>query len=169
MGAAMSSCWPSMEENERKLLGSQRYSTSSSGGATDEFPPSPISRRQQRNMSPHTTQPVEKKRKKSRKASRIVSDLQRTEAQKNKSQYQDEHEEKVRRRKETCAASGRTMDSFSTCAEIVDTKNLDRIFDRMQTEERSLWAQYGSDVFTPVTSDFNEWSCMLPQTASPSY
>lgn len=159
MGAAMSSCWPSMEENERKLLEKQRFSLSSSGGGTDEFPPSAISRRKQRQVSPATT-------KKSRKPSRVLSDLQRVEAKKVPGTLAP-GEDKARRRKDACAVSCRTMDSISTSATIVDTKNLDRIFDRMQTEERCLWAQYGDDVFTPVTSDFNEWGAMLPPP--PSY
>lgn len=160
----MSSCWPSMEEHERKLLEKQRYSLSSSGGGTDEYPPSPISRRKQRQVSPAATDTTKRNRKKSR----ILSDLQRNEAYNNKKTCDQEAiEDKARRRKDAnaaaaCAMSCRTVDSISTTAEIVDTKNLDRIFDRMQTEERCLWAQYGSDVFTPVTSDFNEWGCITP-------
>lgn len=46
--------------------------------------------------------------------------------------------------------------SSSTVAEIVDTKNLNRIFDTMQNEERYIYACYGPQALRRSES-FNEW------------
>lgn len=47
-----------------------------------------------------------------------------------------------------------SVHSMSTVAEVVDTKNLDRIFDSMQSEERHL---YAFNELRRREDSFNEW------------